>query len=188
MGITARGTYRVWQVWQALRAGPLDEEARRDVTRVLTEEQFVLFARQSQAGQQHGYRVMRSLADAGHEQQDLLVAALLHDVGKNRVRYSWLDRTIVVLAQRFAPGLAERWSAGGPATGGPADYEPAGWTRAFVVKAAHPDWGAEALAACGGSELSVALVRRHQETMLAPWEDNEENRLLVLLQWADDQN
>lgn len=178
MGITRRGRYRAWQVWQALRAGPLPNDAKRQVSAVLNDAQLTLFEKQSDAGQQHGYRVMRTLRDAGHDQNDLLVAALLHDVGKNRVQYTWLDRVKVVLAQRFAPRLANKWATGAQE----------GWTRAFVVKESHPEWSAEALAASGGSALSVALVRRHQETSLAPQEDSEENRLLALLRWADDLN
>ena len=178
MGITRRGIYRAWQVWQALLAGPLPVEARRELGEVLNEEQLALFDEQSHAGQQHSYRVMRTLVEAGHDQHDLMVAALLHDVGKNRVRYTWLDRVKVVLAQRFTPGLAGKW----------ATSDQGGWMRAFVVKESHPEWSAEALAACGGSALSVTLVRRHQESILASWEDNEENRLLALLQWADDRN
>lgn len=178
MSFTRRGKYRAWQVWQALRAGPLPAEARRKIGEVLNEEQFALFKKQSYSAQGHGYRVMRTLAEAGHEEHDLMVAALLHDVGKCHVRYTWLDRVKVVLAQRFTPGLAGKWAAG----------EQKGWMRAFVVKECHPEWSAEALAASGGSTLSVALVRRHQESLLAPWEDNEENRLLALLQWADDRS
>jgi hypothetical protein len=178
MSINRRGTYRAWQVWQALRAGPLSLEARREVNEVLGDQQYALFEEQSDAGQQHGYRVMRTLAEAGHDQNDLMVAALLHDVGKNRVRYTWLDRAKVVLTRRIAPGMAGKWAGG----------KQAGWTRAFVVMESHPEWSAQALAANGGSALSIALVRRHQETLLAPWEDNEENRLLALLQWADDRN
>jgi hypothetical protein len=178
MSITRRGAYRAWQFWQAIWARPLPLEARREVNEVLNEEQLVLFEEQSDAGQQHGYRVMRTLAQAGHDQNDLMIAALLHDVGKNRVRYTWLDRVKVVLAQRFAPGLSRRWAAG----------KQEGWTMAFVVKESHPEWGAVALEATGGSALSVSLVRRHQEVLLAPCEDNEENRLLALLQWADDLN
>jgi hypothetical protein len=178
MSITRRGTYRAWQVWQSLWAGPLPVEARREVSELLGADQLALFEEQSDAGQQHGYRVMRTLAQAGYDQGDLMVAALLHDVSKNRVRYTWLDRVKVVLTQRIAPGMASKWARG----------KQEGWTRAFVVKESHPEWSAQALAANGGSALSIALVRRHQETLLAPWEDNEENRLLALLQWADDRN
>jgi hypothetical protein len=148
------------------------------VDEVLSDRQQALFLTQNEAGQQHGYRVMKTLVEAGHDQNDLLTAALLHDVGKYRYHYSWLDRVKVVLTQRFAPGLAKKWS----------QALPNWWTRAYVIKKAHPDGGAESLAAAGGSDLSVALVRRHQETPLASGEDSEENRLLVLLQWADDQN
>ena len=178
MGIAARGTYRARQFWQALRAGPLSAEEQSEIDGVLTSEQMALFREQSEAGQQHGCRVMRTLVSVGHDEDDLLVAALMHDVGKNRAQYTWFDRVKVVLGQRLMPGRASKWAEG----------KQGGWSKAFVVKANHPEWGAEALAANGGSEVSVSLVRRHQETKLAAWEDNEENRLLALLQRADDQN
>lgn len=178
MSIATRGVYRTWQAWRALWAGPLSAQAWQEVKSVLNADQLALFAAQTAAGQQHGYRVMRTLTDAGHYEQDLLLAALMHDVGKNRIRYTWLDRVKVVLVRRLAPNLAERWAAG----------EAKGWTRAFVVNAGHPEWGAQDLAATGASELSVALVRRHQSPVGAPSSDDEENRLLALLQWADDQN
>jgi len=174
--LAARSAYRFGQFWQAVWAGPLTNQARQEVSEVLGAKQLTLFLTQSEAGQQHGYRVMRKLREAGHDQDDLLVAALLHDVGKYRLRYTWLDRVKVVLTQRFGRQWAEKWAQG------PLNR----WTRAYVIKASHPKWGAEALAEAGGSELSVALVRRHQESKPGLGVGGEENRLLALLQWADD--
>ncbi len=178
MGIIDRGAYRTRQFWWALRANPLPAEARLEAASLLSPAQLTLFEAQNHAGQQHGYRVMRTLMEAGHDDRRLLVAALLHDVGKVRCRYTWLDRVKVVLTQRVAPRMAERWARG------PQNR----WTRAYVVKAHHPAWGASALAEAGGSALSVALVRRHQDKLASADEVGEENRLLALLQWADDRN
>lgn len=178
MGLVSRGAYRGRQFWRAMRAGPLPGQVRDEVAGLLSPAQLALFEKQTYAGQQHGYRVMRTLLEASHSQRDLLVAALLHDVGKARQRYTWLDRVKVVLTRRLAPGLGDKWARG----------RQNGWTRAYVVKFHHPAWGASALAEAGGSALSVALVRRHQEAPLASDGDSEENRLLALLQWADDQN
>jgi hypothetical protein len=161
-----------------MSAGPLTAQARTEIAEVLTAEELALFESQPQAGMQHGYRVMRTLKEAGYDQKDLLVAALLHDVGKYQVRYTWLDRVMVVLGQRFMPRSAGRW-AQGPANG---------WRRAFVVKEAHPAWGAELLSAAGGSTLSVVLVRRHQEATPEGGSERLEDQLLAALQWADDQS
>ena len=176
--LVTRGVYRFRQFWQAIWAGPLTEQSRQEIAAVLDEEQLALFLTQSEDGQQHSYRVMQKLVEAGHDQDELLVAALLHDVGKYRRRYTWLDRVKVVLTQRLGPKWAVKWA------NGPSNW----WTRAYIVKANHPAWGAEALAQAGGSELSVALVRRHQELDPGPVGKNEEDRLLALLQWADDQS
>lgn len=178
MGLVSRGAYRTRQFWQALRAGPLTAAARREVAAVLRPAEFTLFETQSYAGQQHSYQVMRTLLETGHDERDLLVAALLHDVGKARLRLTWLDRIKVVLTHLLAPGLARKWAYGRQNR----------WTRAYLVRFHHPAWSASALAEAGGSPLSVALVRRHQDPLLASEGDSEENRLLALLQWADDQN
>lgn len=178
MGLVSRGIYRSRQAWRTLQARPLSEERKREIAQLLTAEQLALFESQSYAVQQHGYRVMNTLSRAGHKKKELLVAALLHDAGKDVLGYTWLDRVKVVLTQRLAPRLADGW----------ARATPTGWTKAFVVKACHAEWGAQRLAGAGGSDLSVALVRKHQDPILASDEDSEENRLLALLQWADDQS
>lgn len=121
---------------------------------------------------------MSLLEQAGHKQPDLVAAALLHDVGKDLAKFSWWDRTIVVLGQRFFPNQSSKWATG----------EPRGWRRPFVVKAAHPCWGAKAASASGSSPLTVQLIHFHQDQPKDLSEHNELTELLVLLQWADDES
>ena len=174
---TKRARYRVWQFWRAWVARPLPPAAWKEIGDVLDSSEQDLFSRQSLAGQQHGYRVMRMLKLAGHGDPDLLAAALLHDVGKIHSQGGRWAKSIVVLAEAFLPEKANAWASG----------EPKGWKRPFVVKARHAEWGASSAKAAGSSPLTVSLIRRHQGPRLSVLVDDED-RLLALLQRADDMN
>ncbi len=169
--------YRLGQFWRILRARPLPDAALAEITAVLTPPEAALFSRFSLSDQQHSYAVFRTLQLAGHTQPELQTAALLHDVGKTRAPLSVWERSLIVLAQKVAPGKTAVWGQGAAQ----------GWRRPFVVKAQHPDWGAEMAQEAGSQPLVVALIRRHQDKLLATAVSSEDN-LLRLLQWADDQN
>ncbi len=177
MGMADRARYRLWQFWQAVTSEPLPAVAREEMAQILNPAELALFERQGGAERQHSYLVMRSLKAAGHDNPDLLAAALLHDAGKTKVRSFWWDRPLVVLSQALLPRLARKWSRG----------DGMGWSRPFVVKERHPEWGAAAAEACGSSPLTVTLISRHQEL---PGADDEgpETEMLKLLQWADNKS
>ena len=177
MGVLNRIYYRLWQFWQAIRAGPLTEDAEREVGEALSEAEMNLFCRQTNSAQQHSYRVWQSLKNAGQNDPDLLAAALLHDIGMVEIKTQWWDRSLVVLAQAFLPKQSASWSIG----------ENRGWRWPFVVRANHPEWGAEAAAACGSSELTVELIRRHQDPIETELKGGQKE-ILALLQWADNKN
>ena len=168
--------YRVQQFRQDLFAGPLSASAEAFVARTLSTEQHKLFHRFVKSEQWHSYRVANMLQAAGHDQPDLLVAALLHDIGKTQSPISVFERSLIVLAQWFLPNRVADWGAG----------EAVGWKRPFVVKMQHPEWGAIMAESVGCSPITVSLIRRHQDTLSNT--KNEEDRLLQQLQWADDQN
>jgi hypothetical protein len=111
-----------------------------------------------QPGEQaHSIQVMRAVShtfngSSGDHPKDLLVAALLHDVGKIRYPLRIWERIFIVLVRALAPEKAREWGEG----------EPAGWRRAFVIAERHPEWGAQMAAAAGVSPLTEALIRRHQ--------------------------
>jgi len=173
--------YRVGQFWQMLRARPLSTGVETEVAAVLTPVQMKLFRRFSWSDQWHSYNVMKTLQRAGHTQPDLLLAALLHDVGKTRVPLSIWERSLIVLAKKLLPRQTAVWGQG----------EPVGWKRPFVVKVQHPRWSAEMVKQTDCSALALALIRRHQEPLPADSGKKlmcEEERLLWWLQWADDQN
>jgi hypothetical protein len=121
--------------------------------------------------QAHAFIVLERLKEAGHTTPDLLVAALLHDVGKIIAPLTIWERMLAVLAGRFLPGLAKRWSEG----------RPVGWRHAFVVAARHPDWGADLAAEAGVSLCAQELIRRHQAPASA------DDALLAALQAVDDE-
>jgi len=165
---------RLIQGLTALTAGfrPVDEAA---VRAVLDERLLSLFQRMTRSEQQHAIRVMKRLQSAGHEESDLLVAALLHDAGKSRYGLNLFERSAVVLLRYLLPRRAAEWGAG----------DPQGWRRAFVIGELHPQWSAEDMAAAGASARACWLARWHQEMPdSAPGDEIE--RLLQALQQADE--
>ena len=168
--------YRLRQLRHNLAAGLLPSAAHDEIAGVLNEPEQDLFRRYSYADQGHGLRVFHMLRDAGYNHPDLLAAALLHDVGKTRYPLSVWDRILIVVGQALLGRRSERWGRG----------LPQGWRRPFVVRAQHPAWGADMAAAAGSRPEVVALIRRHQEKLTDAV--GEEEGLLRLLQWADDQN
>lgn len=169
--------YRFWQLKEALWVRPLPATALSEIQAQLTPAEWALFQTFPPSDQRHSYRVMAELRQAGHTHPDLLTAALLHDIGKTRLNLQVWERVWIVLAKRLLPpSVQQAWGAGAAR----------GLKRGLVVRAQHPAWGAEMVAAAGGRPLAVELIRRHQDKGTAVV--SEADKLLQLLQWADDQN
>jgi hypothetical protein len=170
--------YRLEQFWRNFHAVPLTVDAQREIQQRLSLQEVALFERFGFEDQWHSYRVYCTLLEDG-ESPELLVAALLHDVGKTCSPLSIWDRTLVVLAEATIPGRVARWGTGSPR----------GWRRPFVVRAQHAAWGAQMAREAGSSPSAVSLIRRHQEVLPAPAAAEEpELRQLRKLQWADNQH
>jgi hypothetical protein len=122
--------------------------------------------------QVHAYQVFQHLKAAGHSDSDLLVAALLHDVGKILYPLSIFDRVVIALGKRLFLRAARRWGGG----------TPRGLRRPFVVAVNHAAWGADLAAQAGASSRTVGLIRCHQDS--PPLDDP----LLAALQAADDES
>lgn len=169
--------YRLWQFWRNLTAVPLSLQEMAEITAVLTPDELALFQRFSLSDQQHSYCVLGTLQRAGYTQPVLQKAALLHDIGKIRYRLTIWERSLAVLLGMLWSRRVDAWGQG----------EARGWQRPFVIKAQHPVWGADMVNAVGGEAVVVSLIRRHQD-VVAETAEAEEDKLLRLLQWADDQN
>jgi hypothetical protein len=175
----SRVCYRVRQffhaVWVDVDPGEL-EHARS----VLTPAQRSLFAGMQRSEQAHALKVYRQLVDQGETSPDLLVAALLHDVGKSCSPLWVWERVLIVLARLAFPVRSRRWGNTSP--------EKAGhkfWKRAFIVAEQHPAWGAALAADAGVSPLAVNLIRLHQDPPSTTTEASVK-RLLIKLQAVDD--
>ena len=167
-------TYRIRQFRDALRARPSEQDLD-EVRLILNPSEMELFQMMQPSEQAHSIKVMRRLQAQNVVEQDLLIAALLHDVGKSLSPLHAWDRVLIVLVGALSPGLLARWGCG----------EPRGWRRPFVVALGHPAWGADIAARQGAPPLVVELIRRHQNhlQMQAVYSTDT---LLRKLQAADD--
>ena len=140
---------------------------------------LALFRRMRRSEQLHSLNVLRTLRRQGYDDPPLLVAALLHDVGKSRAPYHLWDRVLVVLAKAAMPDRVRQW--------GSAPHPPVGWRRPFAVSIQHPRWSADMVAAAGADPLVVELIAVHQQHLDHPPRTRLEH-LLQALQAADDVN
>ncbi len=188
--------YRTYQFFAAVRAHRrvgLSEADRAFVQPILpTPPQRLLFEQMLPNDQRHAIAVARLLEQAGHTEMALLQAALLHDVGK-LLGQPILYRVLIVLLELSSEPLLQRVSAASPLTY--ADINQTRdhlsriprWRQPFVIHAQHPIIGAAWAEAVGCEPSAVRLIARHQDTISPPY-NNEEDRLLHLLQWADNLN
>lgn len=166
--------YRVRQFLRAagarFRPAAVDEDL---VRQVLPPRAVALFLAMPVYDRQHAMAVFQALRAAGHDEPDLLAAALLHDVGKSgsglaRIRI-W-HRVATVLLHAFWPGGVERIG----------QDRPGSWRRPFFVQRHHAALGAELAREACCSPGAVELIRRHEDDCRTG-----DDALLAALQAAD---
>lgn len=148
--------YRLRQFWRTLLINKDQLELEQALV-LFNPEQRALFTQMQPGEQYHAVIMFHSLLEQGENQPDLLVAALLHDVGKLRYRLRPLERAMVVMVKAVMPGQAHRW--GDLPTN---EWDGLGsWRKPFIVADQHAEWGAEMARKAGVSPLTETLIREH---------------------------
>ncbi|HEY7527209.1 MAG TPA: hypothetical protein VIA82_10315 [Candidatus Limnocylindria bacterium] len=139
--------HRVEQFVGHLRARVSADETSR-ARRILPDAAWPLFDHMPVADRRHALDVVCRLTDAGHDDRDLLVAALLHDCAKGQRLRLW-HRVAGVLLEALMPRALARL----------ATAEPSSWRYPFHLYLHHADLSADAAAAAGCSPRAVAFIR-----------------------------
>lgn len=132
--------------------GSLTPEEARAVEALLGIEELRCFRALQGREQRHAVDVMQHLRTHGAPSDDLLVAALLHNVGKGPLHL--YERVAYTLLAMFTPRLLHRI----------ARPDGRGFRLAMAAQRDHPARGAEVLAAIGVRPRVLELVRRHHDT------------------------
>jgi hypothetical protein len=144
------------KIRQSIRhvAGQVSDAERRELRGWLSDPQAALFDSMHRADQRHGLDVVAHLRASGHEDPDLLLAALLHDCSKGRS---------VRLPHRVAWSLGERYGERVHDLLAPLP----GFRAAFARLRDHAEDSARLARQAGCSQRTADLIR-HQSTPLDP--------------------
>ncbi|NMA68606.1 MAG: HD domain-containing protein [Desulfitobacterium sp.] len=141
--------YRVRQVWKALYPKITPEEISW-AAQILPCNAFTLFQTQSLTEQRHGLDVALDLATKGIEDQNLLIAALIHDCGKIKYPLALWERILIVFLQKASPFWRETLLKRIPFL-----------QNTWEIAEMHPQWGAELASQYEINPLVVDLIRQH---------------------------
>jgi hypothetical protein len=186
--MSGRLLYRTRQFWHYLAASPASHDLET-VKDILQPSLYALFSSLAPEEQAHSIKILNRFLEMGEKHTDLLMAALLHDVGKSRFPLRLWERVFIVIGKHLFPQLSKDWGMNNPLTPQPGLWNRFSWAmkKPFMVSELHPQWGAEMVAAAGGSSLLAALVRRHQQKLVEP-PTAEEDVLLAKLLMVDDES
>ncbi len=157
MRLANRALYRGRQFFGSVRPR-VDDAQRTEAFEVLTDGQRDLFSSMTLRDQQHCLAVYQKLRDDGHDDRDLLVAALLHDAGKGDIAL-W-HRVAFVMLDAAASSLLDRLTRAGDSSH---------WREALYRCRNHAELGAALAKQAGSSEQVVHLIREedHDDVQLA---------------------
>ncbi|MCP4164454.1 MAG: HD domain-containing protein [Chloroflexi bacterium] len=119
----------------------------------LDPETYTLYANMSKADRAHSLRVYQRLLAQGHDDTDLLTAALLHDNGKSATHLRVWQRSLKVLLKGLSP---QRWQVLSRSA------EPGTWRYPFYILQTHPLRGSHFAEQVGCSERTVWLICQHE--------------------------
>ena len=159
--------HRVGQFVAHVRAR-VEPEEEALVRRILGTGGVALFESMAVADRRHGLDVAEQLLRAGHDDRDLLGAALLHDAAKGHRMRLW-HRVAGVLLETLAPSVLRRL----------ADPSPASWRHPFHLYLHHEPMSADLAASAGCPSRLADFIRGASTT-------DDDARLLGALKAADD--
>jgi len=125
-----------------LRATPLADEDKDTVMSILTAEEAQMFFDQSQKDQAHGFDAALVVLESGRSTEEILRAALLHDVGKRNAGLGVLGRVVASVLIKLGLPLTKR----------------------FKLYRDHGLVGAADLEAAGSPSLVVEFARAHHSS------------------------
>lgn len=138
--------HRVGQFVAHVRAR-VEPAEERLAAEVLGPPALDLFGAMPVADRRHGLDVVERLIAGGHDDPDLLGAALLHDAAKGHRMRLW-HRVAGVALESLAPSVL-RWIA---------NPDPASWRHAFHLYVHHEALSAELAQGAGASPRLAAFI------------------------------
>lgn len=139
--------HRVRQFAAHVRARVGDEETAL-AHRILPRHAAPLFDGMPVGDRRHALDVVHRLLAAGHDDPDLLSAALLHDAAKGHRMRLW-HRVAGVLLEALAPSSLRRL----------ASEDPGSWRHPFHLYLHHAELSAELARDAGCSDRAAAFIR-----------------------------
>jgi hypothetical protein len=148
--------HRVGQFVAHVRAR-VDPTEEALVERVLPPSAQMLFREMPVADRRHGLDVAHRLLASGHDDRDLLAAALLHDAGKGHRLRLW-HRVSGVLLEAVAPSGLRRL----------ASPDPRSWRHPFHIYLHHEAISAQMAVSAGCEPRTGSFIRGQPRETDAP--------------------